>query len=446
MLTIGKLLKGLCILLLCFTTWMTIRIVGFVLSDFPNENVEFVPNNAYFAMRVDGRELAETTLFTLLFNAKDEEVIDLIKEKSKKIQGKKTSLSGVNPLSDIVLFKVEEKGIDYTGVLLNLIDSKKFLHEIKAKFKQNVGVCTNKNVGLILFSTSQSQQKLQKKSKEFLAVKHDKNHSIFYKSSSKKRLTELHLHQGDQSDAQEISLSFEQDSSFFNVNGTSVSKNDIKESTSKFFLVPRGIHISNYSIPGPWADSLQKIILNTTSLNLPSIKAFSMNYLGVDVLNHPSGYVPLPDMDIVLEFNKPLSIQQFLSDLVAKNQFICEMTDQAITIEGKTLYFKQLDDNIIYIGRSKDPKYMQKKNNCVVLIKGNLSPLSNIQGGGLMTNLLALSPAFQATKVLGEKTEYIDLEITKTSSRKVSIIGKMKFKEGNYPINEVLRFLLVSSN
>lgn len=446
MLALRKLLKGAIIVLLCFFTWVTIRMSGYILSDFPNDNLHFVPKNANFAIRLDGRVLGENVLFSLLLNSKDEELIDLLKARREDISGSQNSLSGVNPLSDVVLFSVKIEGTNYMGALFNLLDHKKFSAEMPEKIGTHAAIAVKENVGLILFNKTTSSGKIQKIAANYFNDNAQFDHHYFEMESTDQQFGDIHLHDGDASNEHEIAMALMEDGQSFNVKGTYDSKHAISTSSSPYFLKPEGFHFSNYMLPVHWADSIDQAIQSLVSVQLPPIKALSLNYRGIDIINHPSGFVPLPDMDLVVELQDTFGVQNFIRAYVEQHNFQCTVEDHWLEIEGKRMYFKQLGPNTIYFGRKENPNFIKSDETTLVKVKGSLAPINKIQGGGFMTGLLAITPAFQASKTLSDRTEYVDFEIKKISAKHAKISGEMKFKEGNSPINELMRFLLVSSN
>ena len=60
--------------------WMVLLFSQGILEKNENKNVEYVPSDALFAMRIDGRELAEKTLFSIFLESKDEEILTMMQE------------------------------------------------------------------------------------------------------------------------------------------------------------------------------------------------------------------------------------------------------------------------------------------------------------------------------------------------------------------------------
>ena len=75
--TVKRILTSL--LLLSFL-WIVFFITRFVFEKSENTNLNFIPNNANMALRIDGKELIKSSLFSIFFESRDEKTIDKIKE------------------------------------------------------------------------------------------------------------------------------------------------------------------------------------------------------------------------------------------------------------------------------------------------------------------------------------------------------------------------------
>lgn len=446
MLTLRNLFKTFTILVLCLSTWLCIRLVGFLLSEYPNENTHFVPKNAHYAIRIDGRNLGEDVLFTVLMASRDEEVIDLLKQKRKDFQGKKTSLSGVNPLSDIILFEIIENKNVYYGVLFNLYNAELFLKEMPEKYGKDFAFSANSKVGLLLIASSGSRKELRSIAQNYFKKKNNFGHHFFDKKHDKKHLAEVHLHDGSTKNEHEIELRFDNEQGKLKVEGTYSTHSKIEPSSSAYLLVPEGIHLTNLALPGHWADSAKALLQQVVKTPLPPIKSVSLNYRGMDIINHPSGYFPLPDLDLVLEVKDSFNVQNFVENYVAQSKFECLVTDNFIEIEGMRMYFQQLNENTFYFGRTQSPNFIKSDGKTLLLIKGNLNPINSIRGGGFLTSMLSISPTYQASKTLTNRTSEVNVQVTKQGDMTAKIEGELVFKEDYFALNELLRFLLISSN
>ena len=105
---------------------------------------------------------------------------------SEKLREKYEESTGINFLSDIILFSVEENGEKVTGLLFNLTSEKSF----KSSFEEN-NIASNKSVGIMLLesSSSKSYEKLRLIAKKLIAKKTD----IYFSHLSNKRKASAYI-------------------------------------------------------------------------------------------------------------------------------------------------------------------------------------------------------------------------------------------------------------
>jgi hypothetical protein len=79
-----------------------------------------------------------------------------------------------------------------------------------------------------------------------------------------------------------------------------------------------------------------------------------------------------------------------------------------------------------------------------MLLQGELGPIMNIHGGGMMMSFITIVPEFRAAKLLSDHTEEISVRLVKINDRKACLKGELKFKEGYYPMNELMKIALIT--
>ena len=112
-----------------------------------NNNLNYLPEEVSFAVRLDGRELAEKTLFSVFIESKDEEVLEMIQALLKEETAKESEFRnlGIDYLSDILLFRMNIENRTIPGILFNVSNPglfKKGLEDAPAAYgcAQDVGV------------------------------------------------------------------------------------------------------------------------------------------------------------------------------------------------------------------------------------------------------------------------------------------------------------------
>jgi len=439
------------VLFLCLSVWLLVRMTGLVMSAFPPDNLDHVPANAELAVRIDARQIAETTVQSILLESKDEQIIRLLeKAVSQGPQNNSTfSNSGINFLSDIVVFSYPYGKGKISGILYNLLDQDAFLKNMPERIGQNGYCAASETVGTVINYNPKENEtinrsKLRDEAQSIVANKKGNDRSVLHSGHKTGRYTELFLQTGTNSkNPQKIQLVFEQKGREFLMDGSVLSQNGNSTDKLPFVLKERGLHITNSIFTDQWADSL-KNMLSFLSADFPEISGFSINYGGMKLVNHTTGYIALPEIDMVVNCARPFSIEGLINAEGIKGDLDYSANNGEILIGKERFYYKQLNSTCFYIGRSKSPQLVKTEEKVLLKITGSLAPLTRITGSGWGISLLKLLPIYQASNKLAASTEEINLCVVKTSSKNSTLTGSLSFKPGFYPMSEVMRFLLVS--
>ncbi len=434
---------------LLLTVWFSVYLCGILLSRAENKNIDLIPEDATFALRIDGEKISETTLFTVLLEAKDEEIIRLLTTTIKKRTSGEVDFKnpGINLLSDIVIFEAPFKGKQIRGVIFNLFNEQAFLNNFNKNLSSQQFCYAQGNIGVLL---SVPQKSTHKKDELEIYAKHlftqkTPSHQFNSKQIEKIHFAELHLHKAlknNNREHHEIDLSFDYKGQSFLLEGSMSNLSEFEEHFLSHHLTPKGLHFTSRIFAQEWADSLKRM-LSFLPVHLPEITAFSLNYEGANVVNHSSGFFVIPQIELVVQCKDEFSIHDLFAAGSLQSELDYKLLKNELWIQNERLYFKQLTPKSFYIGVHSAPDFANAEKSVILNIKGELKPLINIKGGGLMTAFLEMLPAFKASRILTESSEGIDLQITKTTKNSCRIQGELSFKDGHYPMAEVLRFFLV---
>lgn len=436
-------------MLLLVLAWSFLFFNQAVLEENSNHNLAHVPANATFAIRIDGRELAEKTLFSVFLESKDEEIISLLQETFTKNIQKDDQFKnfGIDFLSDIVVFEVPYKQTFVQGILVNVGNERLFSKNMTNS--KNIFACKDK-VGVIFSAKNVSNKilkaDLQNFARKIINTADDKTlygfaekrgSGKFIETSSKGFLL------GETSYFGRSNILFELQNNELLLSGKfSINQKNIPKSCKKI-LRPKGLHVSTTLIPDNLNDSLNKW-LSQFQLSIPVIKELSVNFMGTKVINHSTGFFVVPQMELLIECEQAIDVQQLFNSEKAGTYFDYSLEDAAIRFQDERLYFKQLSPTSFYLGISKEPTILNNPNKDLLSIQGELKPLTQIEGGGMMTAFLEMVPLYRASKNLANHTESIHLTISNSSSKEAQLKGNLSFQEGYYPMNEIMKFLLVS--
>lgn len=445
--TLKNVLRISIFIMLLLVVWFSVYISGFIISKSENTNLDYIPDNAQLAIRIDAREISESTFFSVLLESKDEEILQLLGElmKSKTADDSRYKNPGINFLSDIVIFSIPHEQGSATGILFNLLNPGAFEKNVGPTLSSHQLLKTKGNVGLILTDQSGklNTKSLQLKAGKILE-KNKKSHH-FNSHNLHKGIAQLHLHKPVINDKlgreHEIDLKFEHDDHSFKLNGAMNTVQAFQENYLSHQLVPKGFHVTSRIFADEWADSLINF-LSFLPADIPAIEAFSINFEGVNVVNHSSGFFVVPQMELIIQCEENFSISDLFTSGQMQSELDYKIEGNSILIQDQRLYFEQLSSKSFYLGKSRKPATISAPKNQLLLIDGELNPLVTVRGGW-MTSFLEMIPVFKASKELATSSKSFHLEINKKGNEKAVIEGQMEFKDNKMPMAEVLRFLLV---
>jgi len=440
------------VLLLAFL-WSAFFVTKLISKDSTSKNEYFIPENASFALKLDSRKLVNSTLFTVLFEGRDEKIIHKIKEVLTK-PGERKKEIGINLLSDLVVFASPFKNGKLIGVSINLSNAALFEKNIPELLNEKQVVEVIGNVGIILtYISTKDQAAIDKREITSFFAKNilplEKNSSTRF---TKEKLENGFFQSYSKGDVFGNNTCFNSSDFQFNlnenkvgINGNLTVKNDAKSTVnaSEKILHPKkgSFHFSSGIIPQTFQDTLTSLT-SKLGYKIPEIKAISFNYGGINIVSDDNGMTVLPDLDLLLEFRADFSISDFLKNDSLLEKIDAKFINNQLIIKGKSYYTKQLSKRTVLIGSSKTPNVVSNQTKEVFAVKGNLSTLLKIEGGGMIVSFLEIIPAYRASKELFNNTEDIEITINKTGVKKAKLIGVINFKKEHYPMTEFLKFFL----
>ena len=431
--------------------WVVFMITKTVFERKENNNLNYIPPNADFAVRINAKELVESSLFSILFENQDDKIISKIKEAIEKKNDKmeKFQNNSVDYLSDIVVFSSPFKDGKIIGFALNISNYTLFKDKMNDFSNKNQFVEVIDNVGFILtYITNGSSNSLKK---DDLVTFFEKNIKTITPKVNPK-------------------LNAESKSIFqFFTNGNVLGKNtSFSKSTTQLKLIDTGLQLDGlllisdkkmtpskriifsskkdfnfYSsiIPKTLQDSID-YYCKKSEIMIPNLKSISFTYKGMNIINDDIGMHLLPQIDLLLDFKTELSASDLLKDSPLLKMLGAEYSNNQLNIAGQIYYINQIDKTTISIGISKSPVINNNTKNELFAVKGNLSPILKVEGGGLIMTLLEIVPAYKTSKELFKNVETFDISIKKINSKKATLKGNLKFQKGHSALNEILKVLL----
>jgi len=440
---------SLCTLLIF--VWIFLFFAEAILQENSNNNLDHIPPNATFALRLDGRQIAEQTLFSVFLESKDPEVLKLIQSSVSRNLDKRQQLKnyGIDYLSDIIVFNVPLKKVNVQGILVNVSSElffKKNMPNLNMVFacKDDVGVMLSipiKN------ATKITKSELQKLADQIVSKKQDHSMSKFIQHHGSGKFVESYNKGsllGESSYFGQSNILFELFKNDLLLSGdfklNKKNKNQVKP--IKEILSPKGLHMSSSIFPSELTDSLN-YYLKPYSIELPAISEISLNYNGLKIATHSAfGYLPIPQIELLIDFDENFSIESLISNDAIQNDIRYTADKGIIHLDDELIYYQQISPSKIYIGISKNPKIIKSEKNELFCLRGSLKPLTEVKGGWGTSMFLEMNPNFAASKKLSEHMKTFDIHLFQKNKKDVRLEGKLSFTEGHAPLNEILKFFL----
>jgi hypothetical protein len=428
--------------------WILLFTTKTLLESNKNNNLNYLPEKANFAVRLDGRELAEKTLFSVFIESKDEALLKMIRETIAKQTEKESELQnlGIDYMSDLVYFQINLEGFPVNGLLVNINNVGLF----KKGFKNTaVPFAVKEDVGVILFKpegNGLSNEFLTKTAEKILKKE---NHSIdLYDIVHPRSGTFFETYSsgipfGDKKDFGKTNIHFGLDDQSLFIDGKMeiLPTTSSKLKTLKKCLKQKGFHFSGTEVPTLLNDTLNSW-LDQFGFRIPAIQSFSLNYFGTKIINHSSGFFIVPQMELYIETKLPFDILKLVGRESLQSYFDFEVDSNIIRIQEEELFVQQVSPNSFYIGVSPHPSIITMTGNEFIIINGNLKPFMNIEGGGLMTSFLEMIPEFSASKTLSNHIDELTIRFRKVSAKKARLQGRVLFGEDYRPMNELITYLI----
>lgn len=422
-----------------------IGVSRFILVKEDPKNEVFIPAQSQYAIKVQGKELFKTSLHDLFLDKPDAEVFSLLRKLTAKENGnQKVKDSGIDFLSDVLIFNYPTADGEYFGFVFQLNDANAFQKNILDEAAKNTGGVCNAETGILLVfnpkkkSILLSKEAIQKEALQilnnprqeaFFTKMNFKNNSFIYLEKRKETTDFPSFGKGD--------LSLDIKDSVLHIAGKFSSTPTV--SKSNWTLKPQGFHISSSMLNAEIQDTIQ-YLFTKQGFNLPKTTKIAFNYSGIQMGN--GGIIP--KMDLLLEFDSTISKTEFLEPQHWRKLgfTISRNTDNEYDLNNGSNDFLLtfLDDKTIFIGPNKD-NLVNKSNDRIFYMTGDARYLTKIEGGGLVAMGINLYPPFKTGKDFLESLKKTDIEITSKGKNTV-IKGEILFKEGRSVTVETLRLML----
>lgn len=390
------------------------------------------PSSAQLTISIDGKTLSDEAFFSLFIQDKDPEIANELKELREKVKDNEndpTLFVGIDIFNDIKIFTDEVDGKPLIGYIFKLNNTRLWDKNNLRLFNRNSASLRLNSTGLIVSSNTLSKKQL---SVYLDAKKFDVKKSlpspaaiaIGYSTTSTKIGAEIQLEENH------IQLS-----------GDVQSKSVEIASKLRHRLTPKDVHISSRLFPAHWNNEIAALCKNY-NIQTPPIEAFSLNYSQLEIATTKEGVLPLPKLELILQFNSPYSISSLISSLEKDSLILFNESTKSIKIGTTTYYFKQLDNRSIYFGSTKNPSIQTTAFTSIAEIKGSLNSLTTIEGNDFMVAMAKMSPQFKQLEKVVNSIKTMDFKLIGNHSKPLKFDAKMSFQEDTKSINELMKLIL----
>ncbi len=407
-----------------------------LLQEKSSENLLHVPKTATTVCIVATDKIIEKTLFDLLIRSKDEDLLVMLQKSIRSNRKKEGSpLNGVDLFSAVVYFEDEIDKKRIAGIILNLTDEELFLSNLQKNKK--IGAAKN-GVGVVLSdypSNTILRAKLISYCRNLVTLKG--RNLAFKQEKNENQLLHFYLFD-EQNELLNLSISANSETIVLEGHTTTPPK---KKKHTQLRLSSRVLHLSSSYIPESLNDSIQRLI-QRFNLDIPSIESFSINYRGCRIEQSENGMAILPLFDAIIQFTEPIEVKELISNRWIQKIPGATLENNGFVIGQEKYFFKQLNEKSLYVGKHAAPILANQSSDEILLLKGNLTALTNIQAGGFVGAFIEMIPLYKSSKLFTEHIHSAEIKVSE-KGKMIFIHSELQFKEGYFPLTELMRFALV---
>jgi hypothetical protein len=399
----------------------------------------YIPADTEWAIRVDLERLAKEEAYTLLFEAKDEQLITTLRKIADDRVRKRTEKGPltVDFRRDVVIFGLQKANTHYIGIQLKVSDPDAFRRNIKNYLSKGQYADVKGNRAIILTRTDKkTPSENDKKGMARLISgmlantrKWELPHATVLKPSFLTiETTAFRDKQGT------MTLDFFEEGHELSLKGTFKPKVPLRP--ADYSLKPAGLYLSTAIIPDGFSDSLNHL-LPVGDFRFPELRAITIDYLGLAIAQTEVGMRPLPKMNVILESKYPFPADSLLRTVPDQ----LRGPHNSIHAASLTYYVKQIDQNTVFIGLDTNAIQLQKAR-LLCDLRGSLETLNRIDANPTLIAFMDLVPQVRFGKLFIGSTKSVELFITQPKGKTCVIRGKLLFKDDAYPVHETVKLLV----
>lgn len=418
-------LKVIGVLLTLIIFWLFYISLQTFYSAPKNENHSYIPSNSDVVIAFKGDVIIKSVISDFIAS-QDESLLDKLNSSKDEIK----EATGINFLSDIIIFSAQENDEPISGLLFNLNNEDNF----KSKFEGEI-IASNESVGVLLFNENGKESTEKLKSYAQKLIKHPT--TLYTKELAQKEKGNSYMSIWSKiidENWKYTSLKIVKNEII--IEGEFVSENNNSDKLIQLNQNSNSFNFTTSFIPEKVSDTT----LSFLGIKNNQIIGFSTNYRSIKIEQEKS-FELVPDADFIYQFKNEINVSEILKN-IASRETISNLSVSNFEFGGQSFNYKQVDPKTVYIGRTEYGKISTRNDNSFLIIKGKPSYLNQIEGNSFILRLISIFPAYRVGNNLSNNIQNIDFEVNPSSNNVVKINGKIEFKKKNYATIELIKNLL----
>ena len=389
-----------------------------------NKNHSYIPSNSNIVVAFKGDVMIKSVISDFIAS-QDEALLDKLNSSKDEVK----ESTGINFLSDIILFTLTQDEELISGLIFNLIDKDNFNSNFEGKI-----ITSNESVGFLLFNENNrlSKEKLNSIAQKLI----DQPTNLYSKKLAPKEKGNSYISIWSKADESWKYTSLKVIKNEIIVEGEFVIENKNHDYLTQLNQNSNSFSFSTTFIPQKVSDTT----LSFLGIQDNQILGLSTNYRSIKIEQEKS-FELVPDADFIYQFKNEINASEVLKN-IASRETISNINASNFEFGGQLFNYKQVDPKTVYIGRTEFGKTSTRSDNSLLKIKGKPSYLNQIEGNSFILRLISIFPAYRVGNSLSNTIQNIDFEVNPISNNIIKINGKIEFKKESYATIELIKNLL----
>lgn len=390
----------------------------------PNrKNLDYIPNNASIKIRINGKSLIGKSIKNICFDKKDEKLLTQIDTLLHKILRTEVENTGIDFLSEIGVFMINNNQTPNFFITLNLENKEQFSRFASKTNLKNYLIIKSSKVVIIQIDRNKNDEILIS---QFSTTK---NAYRFNDEDFKNDLTV----------SGKISASSPSFKLNANINKENIILNGklnqkLTRSNENFTLSKNGFNITineNFLIK-----KISEFLINISGYK-NQITKLETNYRGIALTEDGSPYYAEPDFDLLITYKNKVNQDSVLNFINRYNELGIKYSNQKLTMGNSKYTLEKLDENQLFIGKKRS-NILNTKNLYSIEINGSPEFITKINAPEYITSFFEMMTPFAASKSFLTSIKNIKFAV-----KNKSIETEIKFKKDKNAYQEAVKAFLI---